>query len=1059
MKRLYPFVFLLFYFCTLSFAGELTLQRDGFRIAIAQNADPQVMLAAQTLAKDVQMVMGFTPKIGPLTASGVQLCIVQGDKEGADAQLTQQKELDGWESHRVFADADHNRIYLYGYDMRGTIYAIYTFSEEVLGVPPYYYYCSFNPVKRQEIAVPGTLDIFYPTPDVRYRTWFPNDQDLWNPFQNSEERKGKLLETLLRMKMNTIEHGSCVDMKNKTLNADARRMRDYGVVLTNHHMIFLNNDWGNWDSYWRDIRGYSTPPARSTKNFEQMKEFFAYSIDCTLNSNVECLWQIACRGINDHPFWEYIDDSPSSSSERGAFITKVVNAQYDLIKQKTGEQDPFVRMTFYNEVSDFLAQGYVQPPVASNMLWTYVAARRNHYPAADLQKHDKDVKLGYYFNFQFTSTGSHLAPAEGPWKMEDNYRYLRSKGPVTFSVVNMGNFREYWFDAYCNAKMLWNFLAYDTDQAVYDFCAQYFGEEHAQEAAQIYHDYFYSYWEMQQPDFTCIDGLPMERQYIMQDLRYSRCIGNLAGKSWSSYNENPFDASFDGVPRPMVPNVINGMAEASRHFADVQERAERLYQQMDSWHWQFFYDHCLAYIRFMGRLSECLYHEAYAYKNAGDDRAGHANMAWRSMEAARAALLTSQHDIYATWYSSDSKFGLNSRVNGTKGKADDNPLTMLEMEDADRTGSTRVVSGTAYSGGKTVHGAGNGSTVVITYDAPSAGVYDMMIQYASQKDARVEATANGISLSRTFPATGSVTSLAVGTVQVNLLKGENVITLDNSEGECPDMDAYALVRSAWITTDAPHFDAINPGHGRYVGLDYQGHSTANLFYLYNIGQKKYVKTGGVQKVPDTPVLVDRQEEATPQRITLQDDDTYLIADPDWRSGWGVQGRQVLSISTNGTERTASWGSNLTPGWVFRAVPNDQTTNSPNNLFITYTWADYEPGIYAVEDPTGQTYALYYGPYAQSTAQWNRTAQNDVKADGIYGTRLSDVARYGNNALWQVIPVNDDTISVLPNEPSSIRQPQTTKRPVPQTTSYNLQGQRVSDGARGLLIANGKKHIQ
>ena len=428
-------------------AAGLVLNRQ-VNIVVSADVDAPVKKAVTALQADFQLMMNFRPQV-VTSPSGdrLQIVVVQGDKDVSLLPSEGYPALDGWESHRVFADADHNRIYLYGYDMRGTIYAIYTFSEEVLGVPPYYYYCSFNPVKRQEIAVPSSLDIFYPTPDVRYRTWFPNDQDLWNPFQNSEERKGKLLETLLRMKMNTIEHGSCVDMKNKTLNADARRMRDYGVVLTNHHMIFLNNDWGNWDNYWRDIRGYSTPPARSTKNFEQMKEFFAYSIDCTLNSNVECLWQIACRGINDHPFWEYIDDSPSSSSERGAFITKVVNAQYDLIKQKTGEQDPFVRMTFYNEVSDFLAQGYVQPPVASNMLWTYVAARRNHYPAADLQKHDKDVKLGYYFNFQFTSTGSHLAPAEGPWKMEDNYRYLRSKGPVTFSVVNMGNFREYWFDA------------------------------------------------------------------------------------------------------------------------------------------------------------------------------------------------------------------------------------------------------------------------------------------------------------------------------------------------------------------------------------------------------------------------------------------------------------------------------------------------------------------------------------------------------------------------------------------------------------------------------------
>ncbi len=38
-----------------------------------------------------------------------------------------------------------------------------------------------------------------------------------------------------------------------------------------------------------------------------------------------------------------------------------------------------------------------------------------------------DQPLGYYFNYQFTSTGSHLAPAEGPWKMEANFRYVASR--------------------------------------------------------------------------------------------------------------------------------------------------------------------------------------------------------------------------------------------------------------------------------------------------------------------------------------------------------------------------------------------------------------------------------------------------------------------------------------------------------------------------------------------------------------------------------------------------------------------------------------------------------
>lgn len=230
------------------------------------------------------------------------------------------------------------------------------------------------------------------------------------------------------------------------------------------------------------------------------------------------------------------------------------------------------------------------------------------------------------------------------------------------------------------------------------------------------------------------------------------------------------------------------------------------------------------------------------------------------------------------------------------------------------------------------------------------------------------------------------------------------------------------------------------------------------YYIYNVGQKKYVKTGGINKTPDSPELVDTREEATLQYITRQSDGTYLIADPDWRKGWGVQGRQTVYISTNGVERTASWGSNLTPGWVFKSSPQGGTEGG---LYITYTWGDYTQGNYAVNDPTGQTYALYYGAYEQPYSHWQRTAQSDVKKDYIYGGLFSTIDQYGDNALWQIIPVKGVMPDVLPYEPTGIDDATFlfNKDKIINNRIYNLQGQRVSADAKGLLIAKGKKIIR
>lgn len=227
------------------------------------------------------------------------------------------------------------------------------------------------------------------------------------------------------------------------------------------------------------------------------------------------------------------------------------------------------------------------------------------------------------------------------------------------------------------------------------------------------------------------------------------------------------------------------------------------------------------------------------------------------------------------------------------------------------------------------------------------------------------------------------------------------------------------------------------------------------YYIYNVGQRKYVKTGGIDKTPDSPTLVDTKEEATAQYITPRSDGTYLICDPDWRKGWGVQGRQTVYISTNGVERTASWGSNLTPGWTFRAA--DATAADRQRVYIAYSWGDYEPGTYPVEDPAGTSFALYYGAYGQPTDQWNRTARNEVKADGIYGGRLDAMAQYGDNALWQLIPVNGLLPDIIPADPSTIT-------PVVRNTAadgiaYDLAGRRATKDARGIVITNGKKILR
>ena len=666
-----------------STAEGLTLTPGNVSIVVADNECSQVKLAVQALQRDFQKVLGFKPAIvnAPGATECVELIVANMETDGVSTLLAEPKPLDGFESHRVYADTGNNSIVLQGADMRGTIYAIYSLSEQVLGVPPLWYWCDWQPELKQSIAVDPELDYYQPSPTVRYRAWFPNDEDLFIPWRRqSTDNNERWLETMLRLKLNTVEYTATVTT-NGTLNGEAMLYKKYGLVLTSHHMVALNNSFANWDAYWQQVKK-TTPPALSVNDMTSLREFWQYNINSVMNSGVENLWQVAFRGKTDQPFWSVFSDAPSTDAERAAVINRMVKEQYDMICASTGEANPFVRMTFYDEISSLLAAGYLQPPTATNMLWTFVAGRRDHYPYDDLVNwtNTDNVKLGYYMNLQFYSTGAHLAPAEGPWKMEANYRYVQGKGPLTFSVVNAGNLREFLMEMSANAAMMWNSGNYNTNDFLRSFCAQYFGEEHAAEAAQLYHDYYYAYWNPKKSDFP--GGF--DRQYVFQDLRHSQVIKQI-DVTWNTFKANPFtEIGYESVPgrtfriegNNPVDSVLAGMSREMEAFADVARRCEALQSQISALRSQFFYDHLSAYAHYMEQLSTAVYHYVYAYKNKDDDRYGHLKTAYEAMKAAKAALIQSQHDVFSTWYATDDKFEMDARIETIRAR-----MVEEEMED------------------------------------------------------------------------------------------------------------------------------------------------------------------------------------------------------------------------------------------------------------------------------------------------------------------------------------------------------------------------------------------
>lgn len=638
-------------------------------IVVSDKADEPIKIALSALLKDFKGVMDFVPEVyGNMTDSNDETELVIVNRASGLLSVPSDKvlELDGFESHRVYADSENNRIYLEGYDLRGTIFAIYTFSEEILGVPPLKYWCSWVPVKQMKISVESNLNIYFKSPQVRYRSILPGDQDFFNPWkQNSPENDNVWLETTLRLKMNTVETYSTIETGYKVSNY-ARLIDKYGLVITSHHTSGLNTSFGTWEAYWKEVRNMD-PPKLLLENEQAIIDFFRYNAETVQRSGIENLWTVAFRGRVDQPFWSVFEDAPAEEMARAKIINRMLQIQLDIIKEVTGNPSPYTRITFYDELANLMAKGYLKPPEGENMIWTYVAARRDPYPYDDLVNFNSTlpVKLGYYMNFGFASTGAHVAPAESPWKMEFNYRYINNKSPLYFSVVNVGNFREFVLELSANAKMLWDYDSYNTDSFMLEYCSQYFGAEHATEVSQLYKDFYDAYWNPKPSAFG-----EMERQFTFQDLRYARAFDHIYSVFYSSsdsLNMNPLkEIGYESVPgrtfridnefnmsQNQVDAILYGMGKTIPKFESVAKNCSEMMPKLDKDKQTFFNDNLRIYSYYMTCLSKTLFNFVSAYKNQtkNDILIKNLDEAYSNALMAKSYLYEGQHGIFSTWYS------------------------------------------------------------------------------------------------------------------------------------------------------------------------------------------------------------------------------------------------------------------------------------------------------------------------------------------------------------------------------------------------------------------------
>jgi hypothetical protein len=642
----------------------------GVPIVVAAGEPEPVRRALVDLQRDLKNVLGAESSVVAQVPPDGAAIVIAGTAAGLER--FRDPSVTGREAHAVFTR--DGKVVLEGADMRGTIYAIYTFSEHYLGVPPLWFWSSWKPTRKASVEVPEA-GVRFTSPYVRWRTWFPNDEDLLTPWRaRSQENYEAFFETMLRLKMNTLE-GQMMDHSSFDHPYRAGRQtlvaRDRGLAVTGHHMRIFGSNYDDWDLYWRKIR-HQDPPGLTVANTAALEDFWRYHIETGMREKLEMIWLLGFRSNRDAPFWELFPDAPAGDRGRARVIQDMMTREVALLKRVTGDPAPVMRVTLYNENSDFFAQGWLRPPDEPSLIWAFVAARRDHFPAPDIRDYhnDKHRPIGYYLNFQFTSSGAHLASAEGPWKMERNFRMVNaiSGRPLEFSVVNAGNIREFLLELSADARMMWDFNGYGTDDFLQEFCAQYFGADHAPRVAALYRDFYQSYWQQKNPD------LPgFERQYVFQDERYARAMEQILtvipkGRNLNPLNELKMDknggyfriAPADNSADSQIDAILKGTANSFSKLKPVVAGADAEFASLAPGRREFLNDNLRVQAKFMLHLNEALHAVAQAMSAMPDrNRASERlDAATRALAAMRDALRESEHDRFNGWYDGDRLFGM-----------------------------------------------------------------------------------------------------------------------------------------------------------------------------------------------------------------------------------------------------------------------------------------------------------------------------------------------------------------------------------------------------------------
>ncbi|HEV2442918.1 MAG TPA: glycosyl hydrolase 115 family protein [Steroidobacteraceae bacterium] len=442
-----------------------------------------VRLAAQDLQSDLARVFGVRPRIVTRREDAGPAAILIAEESQLPAALrpagATAPESFSISVHLAPWSGSMRLVVLTGPDIRGTIYAIYQFSKDYLGVDPMYYWTDRVPPRRGRIGLPDSLARVFPPPVFKYRGFFINDEDLltgWAPGQKAEHSgispavMSRIYETILRLKGNMVVPGTWIFPSDSQVKLAGER----GLILTQHHAMPLGVNVARWPA---DVPyDYSTHPEILERAWKDTVAAY--------DPHQEILWSVGLRGLSDTSYASMDPSVVGNDKRLGMLISKAIATEMRIVRAV--HPDAQFVTDFWQEGARLVHDGYLKIPHGVTPVWADVGY--------GIPQDGGDLAPGegvYYHVAMLNGRANHLTEMVPVGRIYSELgRYIKA-GATGYVLVNTSNTRQVAMTSEAVMNVAWGGVPAGGAADYYErWAAEEFGERSAPALAKVYTDYF-----------------------------------------------------------------------------------------------------------------------------------------------------------------------------------------------------------------------------------------------------------------------------------------------------------------------------------------------------------------------------------------------------------------------------------------------------------------------------------------------------------------------------------------------------------------------------------------